>query len=88
MQPMKSEVSVFWWQLMLKSGWLLRAAKTWHKEVFPQPVSPTRSTGSRFYRHLCTSTANLFNCLVMMSRGTPSFSGASPITASRSCFAK
>jgi hypothetical protein len=45
--PMKSDVSVYWWQFKMCNFNPRTALKTWQTVVFPPPVSPTRRTGSR-----------------------------------------
>mmetsp|Transcript_9956 Transcript_9956/g.45499 ORF Transcript_9956/g.45499 Transcript_9956/m.45499 type:complete len:213 (-) Transcript_9956:1729-2367(-) len=53
--PRKSPVSVCWWQFRIRSFCPRSSARSWHTEVFPQPVSPTKSAGSLWFMHASTS---------------------------------
>mmetsp|Transcript_11006 Transcript_11006/g.45866 ORF Transcript_11006/g.45866 Transcript_11006/m.45866 type:complete len:257 (-) Transcript_11006:2403-3173(-) len=53
--PRKSPVSVCWWQLRIRSFCPRRSARSWHTDVLPQPVSPTKRAGSLWFMHASTS---------------------------------
>ena len=57
--PRKSDTSVCWLQFRMCSRWPRMSAAIWQTVVLPVPVSPTRSTGSAFSRHLHTAQKHI-----------------------------
>mmetsp|Transcript_2419 Transcript_2419/g.9383 ORF Transcript_2419/g.9383 Transcript_2419/m.9383 type:complete len:340 (+) Transcript_2419:13741-14760(+) len=52
--PRKSPVSVCWWQFRIRSFWPRSRLSNCTMDVFPHPVSPTRSAGSSCSKQVST----------------------------------